>query len=120
MDYGAWCTCEMKKFDWPEFVCVLCSARSACQARGDYEPTRSVPGRNIWFIFERFLARVQSRLYCPTMANSGDDQELQNETTVRLIALSLCEKAFDVVFAIVFGTTAVNTYSIRPWPFGQS
>ena len=55
------------------------------------------------------------------MANSGDDQELQNETTVRLMALSLNEKAFVVVVsAIVFGTTAENTYSIRPWPFGQS
>ena len=54
------------------------------------------------------------------MANSGDDQELQNETTVRLIASSLSEKAFVVVSAIVFGTTAENTYSIRPWLFGQS
>ena len=31
---GAWGTCEMKKFDWLEFVCVPCSARAACQARG--------------------------------------------------------------------------------------
>ena len=31
---GAWGTCEMKKFDWLEFVCVRCSARAACQARG--------------------------------------------------------------------------------------
>ena len=54
------------------------------------------------------------------MANSGDDQELQNETTVRLMALSLSEKAFVVVSAIVLGTTAENTYSIWPWPFGQS
>ena len=54
------------------------------------------------------------------MANSGDDQELQNETTVRLMALSLSEKAFVVVSAIVLhGTTAENTYSIRPWPLGQ-
>ena len=45
------------------------------------------------------------------MANSGDDQELQNETTVRSIALSLSEKAVVVVSAIVFGTTAENTYS---------
>ena len=36
------------------------------------------------------------------MANSGDDQELQNETTVRLMALSLSEKAFVVVSAIVY------------------
>lgn len=54
------------------------------------------------------------------MANSGDDQELQNETTVRLMALSVSGKAFVVVSAIVLGTTAENTYSIRPWPFGQS
>ena len=54
------------------------------------------------------------------MANSGDDQELQNETTVRLMALPLSEKAFVVVSTIVFGTTAESTYSIRPWPFGQS
>ena len=54
------------------------------------------------------------------MANSGDDQELQNETTVRLMALSVSEKAFVVVSAIVLGTTAENTYSIWPWPFGQS
>ena len=46
------------------------------------------------------------------MANSGDDQELQNETTVRLMALSLGEKAFVVVSAIVLGTTAENTYSM--------
>ena len=32
--YGAWGTCEMKKFDWLEFDCVRCSARAACQARG--------------------------------------------------------------------------------------
>ena len=31
---GAWGTCEMKKFDWLEFVCVRRSARAACQARG--------------------------------------------------------------------------------------
>ena len=43
------------------------------------------------------------------MANSGDDQELQNETTVRLMALSLSEKAFVVVSAIVLFTTAENT-----------
>lgn len=71
---------------------------------GDDEP--SVPGEiRTWFIFDRVLARVQSRFYCPTMANSGDDQELQNETTVRLMAFSLSEKAFVVVSSMVFGTT---------------